>query len=194
MLVYEHDCIVQRFQFRDMIAVGVLAVHPAQIVQLGQQAFAQVARAYPDRVHLLHYIDGFAEGVSAEWDAGGRGARRNQRRTPELRLGVGGYHLRYGNLLHFRLFLQHFFRYRNAIAFIQRFQTVRCRRRRCCNCGLNAFRILRRRHLADGQSGFMRLFLCQAKQFIVRRRQVAFFVQIADHQLGSAIHILIDVQ
>ena len=53
MLIDQHDRIVQRFQLGDMIAIAVLAIDALQVVQLRQQTFAQVARAYADRVHLL---------------------------------------------------------------------------------------------------------------------------------------------
>ncbi len=72
VLIDQNDGVVQRFQLGEMIAIAVLAVDPLQVVQLGQQAFAQIARAHPDGVHLLHHVDGFAQGVAAERNARGR--------------------------------------------------------------------------------------------------------------------------
>ena len=85
VLIDQHNGIVQRFQLGKMIAVGVLAIDSLQVVQLGQQAFAQVARAYTDGVHLLDHVDGFTQGIAAERHAGRRGARWNERGTRRLR-------------------------------------------------------------------------------------------------------------
>ena len=84
MLIDEHDRIVQRFQFRHMSAVAVLAMDALQVVQLRQQAFAQVARAHADGIHLLYQVDGFAQGVTTERNTRGSAARRDQGRTRNL--------------------------------------------------------------------------------------------------------------
>ena len=81
MLVYQDDGVVQRLGLGRDMAVGSFPVNPLQIMQLGQQAFAQVARANADGVHLLHHVDSFAQGIAAERHPRRRGPRRNQRGT-----------------------------------------------------------------------------------------------------------------
>ena len=81
MLVDQHDGVVNRFQFRGLMAVAVLALQPLQILQLRQKAFPQVAGADANRIHLLHQVNGFAQGIAAERNACGLGARWHQGRT-----------------------------------------------------------------------------------------------------------------
>ena len=77
VLVHQHHGVVNRFQFRRLMAIAVLALKPLQRLQLCHQAFPKVAGADPDRVHLSNQVNGFAQGVPAERYTGGLGARRH---------------------------------------------------------------------------------------------------------------------
>ncbi len=54
------------FLFGQMIAVAVLAFDGFQVLKLGQQALAQVARTDSDGIQLPHQVDGFAQRIAAE--------------------------------------------------------------------------------------------------------------------------------
>ena len=60
MLVHQDDGVVNRLQFRRLMAVAVLALQPLQRLQLRRKAFPEVACADANRVHLPHQVNGLA--------------------------------------------------------------------------------------------------------------------------------------
>ena len=184
MFRYQHDGIVECLQFGGMTAVDVLAIDALQALQLRQQTFPQIARPNSDRVHLAHQVNGFAQRITAKRDPGRHRPRGHEGGTGylgfdflTLRLTRQGLLLSYGHrgFCNFRL------------------QVILGRQD-----GRRGF--LRRVRAGCGQFPSLRieagrLFLIgQPQQLIVRCGQVAFLVQVPDHQFRRSIHVLVDVQ
>ncbi len=66
MLVHHENGVVDGFVLDLVVAVAVLAFDGLEVIELRKQAFAQVACADSDGVHLANDVDGFTQGVTAE--------------------------------------------------------------------------------------------------------------------------------